>query len=155
MLGSNTWNYLTVCEQMISGLFENVTYRQFVYKSYILNICIYRSRHWITYKGWYAIKPNQKPTWNHLTVCKQMNLSLDLHFHFLSRGIILWIELPWPENPANTYTWHTETLDSYFNLIMSHQQCILWSLPQAIEPATTDCRAKTLQLSHQLISQFI
>ena len=25
---------------------------------------------------------------------------IDVHFFFLSRGIILWIELPWPENPA-------------------------------------------------------
>ena len=58
--------------------------------------------------------------------------------------MILWIELPWPENPANTYTLHTETLDSCFDLIRSHQQRILWSLPLEIEPATTDCRAETV-----------
>ena len=34
-------------------------------------------------------------------------------FSFLSWGIISWIELLWPENPANTYAWHTETLDSW------------------------------------------
>ena len=28
---------------------------------------------------------------------------------FLSRGIILWFELPWPENLANSYARHTET----------------------------------------------
>ena len=34
----------------------------------------------------------------------------------------------WPENPANTYAWHTDTLDdSCFDLIWSHQQCISWS----------------------------
>ena len=31
----------------------------------------------------------------------------------------MWIELPWPENPVNTYAWHTETLDSCFYLIRS------------------------------------
>ena len=72
-------------------------------------------------------------------------------FSFLSRGIILWIELPWPENLANTYAWHTETLNNCFDLIRSHQQCIPWSPPLEIEPANTDCRAKTLQLSHQSI----
>ena len=35
-----------------------------------------------------------------------------------------WIELPWPENPANTYARHTETLGSCFDLLRSHQQCI-------------------------------
>ena len=73
-------------------------------------------------------------------------------FSFLSRGIILWIELPWPENLANTYAWHVETLDSCFDLIRSHQLCIPWSPPLEIEPATTGCRAKTLQLSHESIS---
>ena len=36
----------------------------------------------------------------------------------------MWIELPWPENPENICTWHTETLDSWFDLIRSYQQCI-------------------------------
>ena len=27
-------------------------------------------------------------------------LKMDLRFSFLGKGIILWIELPWPENPA-------------------------------------------------------
>ena len=67
---------------------------------------------------------------------------IDVYFSFLSRGIILWIELPWPENPANIPAWHTETLDNCFDLIRSHQQCIPWSLPLEIEPATTDCRAE-------------
>ena len=65
---------------------------------------------------------------------------------------ILWIELPRPENPVNTYSRYMEIRDSCFDLIRSHQQCILWSPPQEIEPATTDCRAKTLWLSHPAIS---
>ena len=64
----------------------------------------------------------------------------------------LWIELPWPENTPNTYARDTETLDSCFDLIRSHQQCILQSPPLEIEPATTDCSAETLQLSHQFTS---
>ena len=72
-------------------------------------------------------------------------------FSFLSRGIILWIELPWPENPVNTYAWHKETLDSCFDPIRFHQQYILWSPPLEIEPVTSDCRAETLQLSHHSI----
>ena len=71
---------------------------------------------------------------------------------FLCKRIISWIELPWPENPANTYARHTETLDSCFDLIRSHQQCILWSPPLEIKPATTDFRAETLQLSYQYLS---
>ena len=36
VLHSNTWNYLTVCKQMTSGLFKNhVTFKVFIYKSYI------------------------------------------------------------------------------------------------------------------------
>ena len=63
----------------------------------------------------------------------------------------LWIELPWPENPANTCAWHTVTLDSGFDLIRSHQQCIPWSPPLEIEPATTECRAETLMVWWDLI----
>ena len=65
---------------------------------------------------------------------------------------MLWIELPWPENPANTYARRTETLNNCFDLIRSHQQCISWSPPRWIGPATTDCRADTLQQSQQSIS---
>ena len=62
----------------------------------------------------------------------------------------MWIELPWPENLANTYTQHTETLDdSCFDLIRSHQQCISWSPLLKIKPATIECRAETLPLNHQ------
>ena len=35
LLDSNTWNYLTMCKQMISGLFKNVSYKLFIYKLYI------------------------------------------------------------------------------------------------------------------------
>ena len=69
---------------------------------------------------------------------------------FLSKGIILWIELPWSENLLNTYTRHTEGLASCFDLIRSHQQCIPWSPPLDNEPATTDCRAENLQLSQMM-----
>ena len=57
--------------------------------------------------------------------------------------------VPWPENPANTYARHTETLDSFFDLIRSHQQCIPWSPQLEIEKVTADCRAETLKLSYQ------
>ena len=67
-------------------------------------------------------------------------------------NVHLWIELPWPENPVNIYIRHTETLDSCFNFIRTHQQCIPWSPLLEIESVTTDCSAKTLQLSHQFIS---
>ena len=39
VLNSNTLNYLTECKQMSSGSFKNiVTYKLFIYKSYIFNI---------------------------------------------------------------------------------------------------------------------
>ena len=74
---------------------------------------------------------------------------VDVHF-FFSRGIILWIELPWPKNLANPYARYTETLDSCFDLIWLHQQCIPWSPTLEIESATTDCRVETLQLSSSI-----
>ena len=44
-------------------------------------------------------------------------------FSFLSGGIILWIELPWPENPANTYKHdirkHGTTVSTLSGLISS------------------------------------
>ena len=43
---------------------------------------------------------------------------IDLHFLFLCWGIILWIELLRPGNPANTYARHTEIRDSCFDLII-------------------------------------
>ena len=36
-------------------------------------------------------------------------------------------------------------------LIRSHQQCIPWTSPLEIKPATTDCRAETLRLAHRSI----
>ena len=41
-LNINTWNYLNAIKQTNSGLFKNnVTYKLFIYKSYIFNIYIY------------------------------------------------------------------------------------------------------------------
>ena len=65
---------------------------------------------------------------------------------------LLWIELPLPENPANAYAQHSETLDSCFDPTGSHPRCIPWSPSQEIELATTDCRVETPQLSQQSIS---
>ena len=45
--------------------------------------------------------------------------------------------------------WHTETLDSCFDLIWFHQQYIPCSPPLEIEPATTECKAKTLPLRYR------
>ena len=40
---SNTRNHITVCKQKISDSFKNnVTYRQFPYKSHIFNIYMYK-----------------------------------------------------------------------------------------------------------------
>ena len=32
-----------------------------------------------------------------------VRVTIKIYIFFLSRGIILWIVLPWPEKPANTY----------------------------------------------------
>ena len=42
VLDCNIWNHLTVCKQMGSGSFKNVTYKLFAYKSYMIHICINR-----------------------------------------------------------------------------------------------------------------
>ena len=55
------------------------------------------------------------------TLATENSKKLDIFFIFLSRGIILWIELPWPENPAKTYAWHAETLDSCFDHSLQSQ----------------------------------
>ena len=67
---------------------------------------------------------------------------------------VLWIELLWPENRANICARRLEILDSCLDL-RPHQQCIPWSLPLEIEPATTECRNETLPLSHQFTSHII
>ena len=92
--------------------------------------------------------------WHHLLwrIKKKIINSFNTYIFLFSRGIILWIELPRPENPANTCTWHTETLDSCFDLIRFHHKSIPWSASREIEPATIECRAKTLPLRHQLTS---
>ena len=43
------------------------------------------------------------------------------------------------KHPHATY----RTLNSCFDLIGSHQQCIPWSPPLEIEPATSECRNRT------------
>ena len=85
-------------------------------------------------------------------MCHELESILnDLYKKNFKSTLYMWFKLPWPENPANTYSRHTETLDSCFNLIRSHQQCIPWSPPLEIEAATTDCRAESLLLSHESI----
>ena len=58
-LQNNTWNNLTVCQQMNSCLFKDVIHKMCLQIIYIQYICIKRIRYLITYNGWYAIKPNQ------------------------------------------------------------------------------------------------
>ena len=87
----------------------------------------------------------------YICMLSNIHICICMYIFFLSRGIILWIELLWSENPANIYAQHTETLFC-FDLIRSHQQCIPWFPPQEIKPVTTDWRAETQQLSHQSIS---
>ena len=73
------------------------------------------------------------------TIMDKHNINfIDVYFS-LSRGIILWIELPWPENLVNTYTRHMETQDSCFDLIRSHKQCIRWSPPLASLVCDMNC----------------
>ena len=46
------------------------------------------------------------------------------------------------------YVLHMKPLNSCFDLIRSHQQCIQWSPSLEFEPVTTECRAENLSLSH-------
>ena len=61
----------------------------------------------------------------------------------------MWIELPWPENPANTYARHTETLDSCSGLIRSsvleieHGILCWWDLIRSKQLSSVSvCRAE-------------
>ena len=60
--------------------------------------------------------------------------------------IINWITMT--RKSSKYCAWHMEPLEGCFDLISSHQQCIPWSLWLEIEPATTECIAKTLLLSY-------
>ena len=89
-----------------------------------------------------------RQSWMEMFYNVLLYIPIGLHFSsFLSRGILLWIELKWPENPANTYARHMKTLDSCFDLIRFQLQCIPWSSLLEIEPATTDCNAETVDLA--------
>ena len=113
-------------------------------------------------KAWIAIDrlsiiwksyPSDKIKRNYIQdVRGRFGLCNGLHVRLANLHEWLWIEIPRPKNQANTYVRHTEKLASCFDLIRSHQQCIPWSPPLEIESATTDCRAKTLQLGHRYIS---
>ena len=48
---------------------------------------------------------------------------------------------------------HIEPLDSCFDLISPHQQCLPKSLQLKIERATTECRAETLPLNYSYTSR--
>ena len=67
----------------------------------------------------------------------------------MNRGIdILSYKLPWQENPAHTYTWHTEhwtAVSTLFGLISSaHRDLHYWRLTQQLQYA----EAETLPLGH-------
>ena len=66
---------------------------------------------------------------------------IDQHSLFLSRGN----ELPWPENTTKTYARPTETLDSCFDLIKSHEQ--YYTVISTAGDRTSNHRLETLQLS--------
>ena len=94
-----------------------------------------------------AIRPLNSHHTNHRMtnkICKalQQKSVWTAYFSFLSRGIILWIELPWPENLPNTYARHTETLDSCFDLMRFYQQSIPWPSPL---DCWLSCRVSALQ----------
>ena len=94
-----------------------------------------------------------------VTIFRQLQFKCT--FSFLSRGIILWIELPQTENLANTCTWHMETLDSCFDLIITSAAYIVisptgewtsdyrmqcWNYHWAITPHCTQVMPYQLQL---------
>ena len=47
---------------------------------------------------------------------------------------------------------HTKPLDSCFDLVRSHQQCIQKSPPQEVKKETREYRAKTLPLNYRSTS---
>ena len=61
-------------------------------------------------------------------------------------SIISWIAMT--RKSGKHCVWHMEPLDSCFDFIRSHRQNVPWSPPLKIEPATTECWAKTLLLSY-------
>ena len=60
VLNTNTWNHLTVCKQMSSGLFKMLpTNYSFTNNIYLTYLCMKQVWHLTTYKGGYTIKFNQ------------------------------------------------------------------------------------------------
>ena len=68
-------------------------------------------------------------------------------FFYYWNNFINWITM----TRKSSKRWHM-TYRNTRQLFRPHQQCIPWSKPLEIKPATTDCRAKTLQLNHKSIS---
>ena len=83
VLNSNTWNYLTVCKQMMPDLFKNLNYKLFAYKSYMYeqDLALNNSQGLICHKTLLNQIDeinriiNVNSTWNHFNVCKQMSFN--------------------------------------------------------------------------------
>ena len=88
------------------------------------------------------------PIFNRLFFLLSGHVHLFVHFLYFGSGITFWIDQSWPENLGTTCVQHRGTLDSCFDVIRSHQQCIPCSPPLEIKTATTECRTETLPLSH-------
>ena len=133
---SNKTNIANLQHSKLHSRMYCFNYLELLY--YKANITSLKSQHHSQEQLWKIASKsfikNKKKLWIRLKIDNKI-----IHFQ---------IQLQWSENLANTCMWHTEPLDSCFDLIRSHQQCIPWSLSLEIEPATTECRAKTLPLSH-------
>ena len=82
---------------------------------------------------------------------KSKHLKTRCTFSFLSRGIILWIELPCPENPASDIQKHWTAVSTLLGLISSiyrdlpHWRSNQW--PQNAEPKLYYWATRSKQLS--------
>ena len=57
---SYRYKHLTVCKQMSFGLFK-MLHTKYSLINHIFDICMNKIWHYITYEGWYAIKPKKTP----------------------------------------------------------------------------------------------
>ena len=150
MLDSYTWNHLTVCKQLLylklsvftissrtwnvltecSGSFKKYYLRAILRKT-IYNICINRIWHWISIKGWYAIKP-KNPTFNSLSTCLRLFYALTLRI-----DLVLWHINHCSLLIPNSFLYIKTVLFQTIQFSTSIQFSSIWPIDRTLSGATT------------------
>ena len=101
---------------------------------YIYIFCLEVAMEWRAWNLWSQIRIHVIK-YIYIAYYTWIRISIRLFRNSLAqnKNFPLWIELPWPENPANTYAWHTEIArkKKYTKIFQSWCKAIRlhWSFP--------------------------